>query len=857
MAEQHPSLPPEAEEKDDRHVPSQSKAWLTQGLCEMRAFAAGLEWPSHWPRWLRVPAILLAGLGAAIVAAAATLFLLLKAAEPPMPLSGDLYALNRPPALTFLDKDDEIAGVRGSLVGEKLKLTEMPAYLPGVFLAMEDRRFYHHHGVDPRGLARALIADFKAGRAVQGGSTITQQVVKIVFLSPDRTLARKFKEIAGALALERKLSKDQILELYLNRLYLGSGAYGVDGAAHVYFGKSARDVTLAEAAMLAALTRAPSTFSPRRDLPAAQAEADKVLAVLETSGAATQIQIAEARAHPATVADRSENLARNYFLDAAADEVKLLLPHAHSDLTVSTTMDPALQEAARTQIAKLIDSRGKAVHAGQAALVAMTPDGAVRALIGGKDYAESTFNRVTKAHRQPGSAFKTFVYLAALERGLTPATVRIDQPITPIKGWSPDNYSNTNVGPVTLEEAYARSINTVAVQLGLEVGIPSVVSVAHRLGIQSPLAPYASLALGTSDVTPLELTSAYASFASGGYRTQPYLVRDIRRSNGSLLYRRDVSARPRVVSSENVLAMNDLMYQVVQQGTGRGAAVPGHEVAGKTGTSADYRDAWFVGFSPELVTGVWMGNDDSAPMKKITGGSLPAQIWSGFMRVALKDVRPTPLPRAAPVPPEIAENAPAQSSGDNIFDRVGNFIGNLFGGNDSARAAPAPPRRDRTSEAETGSGFFPEGIDPNPSGGGDLRTNGDASTTGERSADNNVAPLPAPMLPSLRPEDRGVRNLEEMRRSMAEAQGQRLANENRDWYGRVMNQNRDPYNDRPSRSGDALSMPRRFYGPPPRYEYMPPPMPPPGYYGPPPGSDDHPSYYPDLPDNRAYPDDPR
>ena len=442
---------------------SQAKAWLIRELREMRTFVKSLEWPSHWPRWLRWPAIILGGLAAAGVAAAAALLLLLKAAEPSMPLSGDLYALNRPPALTFLDKNGEVAGVRGSIVGEKLKLSEMPRYLPAAFLAMEDHRFYDHHGVDPRGLVRAAIADFKAGHVVQGGSTITQQVVKIVFLSPDRTFSRKLKEIAGAWALERKLSKDQILELYLNRLYLGSGAYGVDGAAHVYFGKSARDVTVAEAAMLAALTRAPSAFSPRRDLAAAQTRADKVLSALATSGTATEAEIAAARAHPATVADQTEDLARDYFLDAAADEVKLLVPSARGDLTVSTTMDPALQEAARTQVANVIGSRGKAVHAGQAALVAMAPDGAVRALVGGKDYAESTFNRVTKAHRQPGSAFKTFVYLAALEHGLTPATVRIDQPITPVKGWSPDNYNETNVGPVTLEQAYARSINTVAV----------------------------------------------------------------------------------------------------------------------------------------------------------------------------------------------------------------------------------------------------------------------------------------------------------------------------------------------------------------------------------------------------------
>jgi membrane peptidoglycan carboxypeptidase len=330
------------------------------------------------------------------------------------------------------------------------------------------------------------------------------------------------------------------------------------------------------------------------------------------------------------------------------------------------------------------------------------------------------------------------------------------------------------------------------------------------------------------------------------------------------------------VSPDDVLAMNDLMYQVVQSGTGRGAAVPGHEVAGKTGTSADYRDAWFIGFSPELVTGVWVGNDDSSPMKKITGGSLPAQIWSGFMRTALKNVPATHLPRAEPVAPETAQ---AQSSGENFFDRVGNFIGNLFGGHDSAKAAPAPARRERTSAAEPNSSFFPEAPDQNRPDGGNLTTNGDASTASERSANNNVAPLPDPLLPPLRPEDRGVRNLEEMRRSMAQSQGQRPPDESRDWYGRVMDQSRDQYgrttdnpsprdryandryDDRSNRYQDMPPPPRRYYGPPPRYDYMPPPMPPPmpptRYYGPPPGSDDHGSYYPDLPDNRGFPDDPR
>ena len=648
------------------------------------------------------------GVAAVALVIGAMLVLFLKTIEPTIPPGADLYAVNRPAAMTFVDESGKRIGVRGAIVGERLKLSEMPRYLPAAFLAMEDRKFYQHHGIDPRSLLRAAIVDLKAGRIVQGGSTITQQVVKIVFLSPDRTLSRKLQEIAGARALEQRFSKDQILEIYLNRLYLGSGAYGVDGAAHVYFGKSARNLTVSEAAMLGALTRAPTAFSPRRDLPTAQERAGKVLDAMVEGAFLSADQAAQARAHPAGVVDQTEDLARDYFLDAAADEVKQL-GLGDGDLTVTTTMDPNLQTAARQQIATVLGRRASvAAKAGQGALVSMAPDGAIRALIGGRDYAESSFNRATKAHRQPGSAFKPFVYLAALERGLTPATVRIDQPITITdhsKEWSPDNYTETHIGPVTLEQAFAHSINTVAVELGQEVGLPSVISVAHRLGIESQLEPNASLALGTSEVTPLELTSAYAAFATLGHRVHPYMVVEVKKTDGQIAFRRTPSQSAQVISQDEALQMNSLMYQVVQYGTGRGAAVPGHEVAGKTGTSADFHDAWFVGFSPELITGVWVGNDDSTPMKKITGGTLPAQIWSGYMRTALKNVPASKLPRAEPVPQELNPQFDSSSGDENVIQRgldgIGSFFNNLFGGGNSSSS-----RRGRTSEND--SHFFPE-----------------------------------------------------------------------------------------------------------------------------------------------------
>jgi penicillin-binding protein 1A len=650
---------------------------------ELHDSSDGENAAKKWRLWLAVAG---GAVAAFSLAAIALIYLVLKLAEPELPLGADLYALNRPSAYTFLDQQGETVGHRGAVVGERLKLRELPPYLPAAFLAMEDRRFYQHGGVDPRGLMRAAITDFKALRLVQGGSTITQQLVKILFLTPDRTLSRKLVEIAGAWKLERLLSKDQILELYLNRIYLGAGSYGVDGAARLYFGKSARDVTLQEAAMLAGLTNAPSLYSPRRDLPTSQKHADLVLTALVTYGTVKEDDVGRARLHPATIVEPNGDLARDYFLDAAIEEARHLVPSA-GDVSVVTTLDTATQEAARAAIANVMSKRGPALGAHQAALVAMSPDGAVRALMGGKDYSESSFNRVTKAHRAPGSAFKPVVYLAALERGLTRDTIRVDEPIT-IKDWSPDNYTEGHVGPVTLEDALARSINTVAVELGQEVGLPTVVATARRLGVNSPLQPNASLALGTSEVTPLEMTAAYASFASLGVQAVPYTVTEIRSANGAVLYSRAPATPVRVMAAENALAMNAMLYEVVQSGTGRAAAVPGREVAGKTGTSAEYRDAWFIGFSPQLVTGVWVGNDDFTPTKRVTGGTLPAQIWSGFMRTALKNTPTTVLPRAEPLEqPAIAESG---EQGEGFFDRLGDFFGRLFGGNRNAQ-----PRRPR------------------------------------------------------------------------------------------------------------------------------------------------------------------
>jgi penicillin-binding protein 1A len=636
------------------------------------------------------------GLVVAMFLAFAGLYALIRASEPVLPLDSDLYALNRPAAYTFLDKNGNRLGVRGAIAGERLNLSDMPPYLPAAFLTVEDRRFYEHNGVDIYGLLRAARADLAAGRVVQGGSSITQQLVKMLLLTPDRTFSRKIVEVAGALAIERRLSKNQILELYLNRIYLGAGAYGVDGAARVYFGKPARNLTLAEAAMLAALTTAPSTFSPRRDFQAAQERADHVLASMAAAGAIGQNDLAEARAHPAKLMAIADENGTGYFLDLAAEEAKQLAGDAKGDLVVATTFDPAMQKAAHASLTGVMDKNGAKLNAAQASIVSMSTSGAIVALVGGRNYNDSAFNRVTQAHRQPGSAFKPMVYLTALEYGLHPWTVRTDEPIT-IKGWSPDNYGGTHRGDVSLTEALARSINSVAVELGQEVGLKKVIATAKRLGIQSTLEPNPSLPLGTSEVTPLELTGAFGSFATAGQKVTPYAVSEIRNATGTYTWRRPDIEGARVIDQDTAMTLNGMMYQVVQWGTGAAAKVPGYEVAGKTGTSTDYHDAWFIGFSSNMVTGVWVGNDDSSPMKKVTGGALPAQIWTGFMRVALKGTKPVALPKKSPPPPDATAVIAGIDPQDNespgmAFDGIGNFFDRLFDSRAQARTPPPPPQ---------------------------------------------------------------------------------------------------------------------------------------------------------------------
>ncbi len=643
---------------------------------------------------------------------------------PKLDLSKDLYSANRPIAFTFVDAHGEVVGHRGAIVGDRLKLDEMPAYLPAAFIAMEDRSFYQNQGIDVRGLVRAMWTNFRAGHIVQGGSTITQQTAKIVFLNPKRTYSRKFEELFDAAALAKSLSKKQILEVYLNRIYLGAGAYGVDGAAHTYFGKSAREVTLAEAAMLATLTSAPSANSPRRNLEAAQRRANIVLNAMLETGAITPEQAKDARTNPALIRDHGIADARNFFLDTAADEALKDVGEngdaPSSDLVVHTTLVPKLQDAARRAVAKTLGARGARLHASQAAVVVMKPDGAVAALIGGRDYDTNSYNRATEAKRQPGSAFKPFVYLAAIESGMSPWDER-DGSAVDIGGWAPTNYGSRSYGTVTLDQALARSINTVTAGLAQEVGVTTVVDAAHRCGITSQLEPNASLALGTSEVTPLELTTAYGTFATGGTRIWPYFVTEVDDSAQHVLWKRKTPPEERVVASHVDRDLTMMLADVVTEGTGRGAALAGHEAAGKTGTTQDYHDAWFVGFTTDYVAGVWVGNDDSSPMRGVTGGSLPAAIWKQVMTAAEAGLPGRPLAKSAPETPTdteeatteaapgddesaggsgatMAESSPAQAqtqpAPDNSNGRS-SFWDWIFGGH-SSRAAPPPappPRR--------------------------------------------------------------------------------------------------------------------------------------------------------------------
>jgi penicillin-binding protein 1A len=579
-----------------------------------------------------------------------------------LPPIDQLAVPKRPPDIQILGSDGSVLADRGDTGGAAVRLGDLPPYLPKAFIAIEDRRFYEHFGIDPIGIARAVVRDATGtGGGMQGGSTLTQQLAKNLFLTQERTVSRKFQEAILALWLERKYSKDQLLELYLNRVYFGSGAYGVEAAARKYFAKDAKDVTLSEAALLAGLMKSPTKLAPNHNLKGANERAAQVITAMSDQGYITQAMASVALGSPAQVANLkgagSVNYAADYVMDALDETVGAI----DADIVVMTTIDPKMQAEAERALTQELDAKGAKFGVEQGALVALDPDGGVKALVGGRNYADSQFNRAIAAKRQPGSSFKPFVYLAALEKGAKPDDIRQDAPIT-VKCWSPENYSREYFGPVTLTKALALSLNTVAVRLGQEVGPKTVVRVAHRLGILSDLEPNASIALGTSEVAPLEMVSAYAAFANGGIGVRPYVIKTVRTADGKMVYRRHPYNYGRVIEPRYAAMMNAMMQETLLTGTARKAELPGWQAAGKTGTSQNWRDAWFIGYTSHLVAGVWLGNDDGTPTKKTSGGNLPVEIWSRFMRDAHAGVPPEGLPLGDWRSEDAAEPAPQASA---------------------------------------------------------------------------------------------------------------------------------------------------------------------------------------------------
>ena len=613
--------------------------------------------PGRARRFLRGSAVALVWLGIGLVC-------VLTYFAYDLPSTEGLAEPVRGPSITLVGHDGTRIASHIALFGEAVQVGGLPAYLPQAVLATEDRRFYEHPGIDLVGVLRALVANLRAGHVVQGGSTITQQLAKNLFLGPERTLRRKIQETILALWLEQRYTKDEILSIYLNRVYFGAGAYGVEAAARRYFGKPASAVGLYEAALLAGLLKAPSRYNPSRGGDLAHQRTAVVLDNMVAAGF-IDAELAKRAAAERSSADLDGGgWEGRHFVDWVLEQVPAFVGAPDKNLIVVTTLDARLQRLAEQTLAGLLDTAGAESEAGQAALLAMTPGGAIRAMVGGKDYRTSQFNRATQAFRQPGSAFKLFVYLAGLEAGLTPRSRVLDAPVT-VEGWSPGNYTNRFLGDIDLTEALAKSVNTSTVRVSEKVGRNRVTNAARRLGLTGDIPAGPSLALGTGEVTLLELTQAYATVANGGAGVWSYAIEEIRDETGEILYRRSGSGPGIVLAPATVRDITRMLTAVVTEGTGRAANI-GRPAAGKTGTSQDYRDAWFMGFTAELATGVWMGNDDGAPMNKVTGGGLPTRLWAAFMKAALEGqpARPLPglaIPDAPPAmaEPEVAPVAPA------------------------------------------------------------------------------------------------------------------------------------------------------------------------------------------------------
>jgi penicillin-binding protein 1A len=658
-----------------------------------------------WRRWIFVEPLS----EAATFGAAGAVVLLALAMPAFRETADDDWLKKSELAVTFLDRYGNEIGSRGIKHNDAIPLSEFPDALIKATLATEDRRFYEHFGIDLAGTMRALVTNTQAGGVRQGGSSITQQLAKNLFLTNERTIERKIKEAFLALWLESRLTKNEILKLYLDRAYLGGGAFGVDAAAQFYFNKSARDVNLAEAAMLAGMFKAPTKFAPHINLPAARARANVVLDNLVESGMMTEGQVFGARRNPAMALDRRDDRAPNYFLDYAFDEMKKLVatfPKSMNErvFLVRTSLDSGLQRVADDSVENLLKQYGRDYHASQSALVVADLEGGVRAMVGGRDYTSSQFNRATDALRQPGSSFKPYVYATALEHGMTPKSIVVDGPVC-IGNWCPHNYSGGYSGSMQLVDALKRSINTVAVKLSItigkgnaKVGRAAIVKNAKAMGLRTPLPDTPSLPIGADEVTVLDHTVAYATFPNLGKAVTPHAILEVRTGAGDVVWRFDRDGpKPRQVLPERVATdMIFMMNKVAEEGTGRRALIDGVRIAGKTGTTNNYRDAWFVGYSANFVAGVWVGNDDYSSTNRMTGGSLPAMIWHAAMAYAHQGIEIktlaglTPAPAAPPrnddkgTPAAPPRPAVLTRRGTDVLVRIERMM------EDASRALPAP-----------------------------------------------------------------------------------------------------------------------------------------------------------------------
>ncbi len=587
-------------------------------------------------------------------------------------VGGENWLKEQDLAVTFLDRYGNEVGKRGILHDDSVSLEEFPDHFIKAVLATEDRRFYDHFGIDIIGTSRALMANARASGVVQGGSSITQQLAKNLFLSNERSLERKINEAFLALWLEYHLEKKDILKLYLDRAYMGGGSFGASAAAEFYFGKSIKDVTLSEAAMLAGLFKAPTKYAPHHNLPAARARAADVLSNMVDAGFLTEGQVYAARRNPATPVDRKQEISPDYYLDWAFLEIKRLADNGKLGddrvLSVRTPLDTQIQKQAEASLESVLRQYGESYHARQAATVVMDPDGAVRAMVGGRDYGASQFNRATDALRQPGSSFKPLVYSAALMSGkYKPNTIVVDAPVC-IGDWCPNNYARSYSGSLPLWMALAKSINTIPVRMSIslgdgnaKIGRAKIIDMCRQMGLTTPLVDTVSLPIGAAEVTVIDMTAAYAVFANGGHKADPYASVEVRNSHGEVIYRHDRDAPPakEVLPPGVVADMNFMLNKVTEEGTGKKALIDGVKIGGKTGTTNAYRDAWFIGFSGNLVAGIWMGNDDYSSTNKMTGGSLPAMAWHEMMGPAHQSVELKPIPGLEGVAPaaSVARNA--------------------------------------------------------------------------------------------------------------------------------------------------------------------------------------------------------